>query len=222
MHQTSNDNQKPSTRIPYNGEPLQDGEVLVPSFIDREYAKLINAIGVRTWYCAGIPYYVMFVPVPAEQVDIALKTLIAEVNDYIDDLLGPNRYSRCMIIQSDGSRKPCPKEIKGKYNRCSECSHRGEYQKEDRAYVSLETLDEENYIPMETVPSAEESALFRCMLKDVLEESDETNPEYALIIRLGMQGYSTKEIVQMLPQGKSQAYQTIKNCRKYVRDKLTT
>ena len=220
MKQSINDKQKPCNRIPYNGEPLRDGEVLVPMCISREHAKLIGAIGVRTWYSAGIPYYVMFVPVPAEQAGIARKAFNAEVNDYIDDQLGPNRYSRCMIPQSDGSLKPCPKEIDGKYNRCAECPHRGEYYKEDRAYVSLETLDDENYCPMETVPSAEETALLRYMIDDVLRELDETNPLYALITRLIMQGYSTKEIVQMLPQGKSQAYQAIKNCRKFLKEKL--
>lgn len=223
MDQPINDNQNHSSnRIPYDGEPLQDSEVLVPQFINREYADLIEAKGVRTWYRSGVPYHIMYVPVPADQVGVSLKAFNADVNDYLNEQLGPNRYSRCLIKMPDGSKKPCPKEINGSYNPCTNCPHRGQLEKEDRSFVSMDALDEQDFHPANATPSAEDCAMLSCLLTDLLDDFAEQYPHYAEIIRLGYQGYDRKEIVEMLPVKKTQAYQTIKNCRKYVRDSLIT
>ena len=69
MKQAINGNQNTTSFHPYNGEPLEDGDVLVPMLINRTYADLIDAQGVRTWYKCGIPYLVMFVPVAEEKAE---------------------------------------------------------------------------------------------------------------------------------------------------------
>ena len=207
-------------RLTFNGEPLKEGEILVPQFISREYADLIDATDVRTWYMCGVPYLVMFVAVPAEQAEIALQAFNADVNDYMDERLGPNRRSRCLIRQPDGSSRPCPKETKGRYNPCTGCPHRGTLEKEDRSPVSLDALNEEGFHPAEAAPSAESCAMLGFLLEDLLDDFSDKCPHYAEIVRLSFDGLDKKEILQRLPMKKSQAYQTYKNCRKAVEDFL--
>ncbi len=206
------DNQSKNNYLPYNGEPLQENEILVPQFITREYAELIDAMGVRTWYKSGIPYMVMFVPVPKDQAHIALQAFNADVNDYLDEKLGPNRYSRCLIPQSDGSYRPCPKESNGKRNTCRECPLRGKLEKEDRNPISLESLEEENFHPMANESSAESCAMFGFLLQDLLDDFTVKCPRYADIIQLGLSGMDKKAILQQLPMKKTQAHQTYNDC----------
>ena len=220
MKTTDNRNQPHATRVPFNGESLRDGEVLVPQFISRDYADLIDATDVRTWYMCGVPYLVMFVAVPAEQAEIALKAFNADVNDYMDERLGPNRRSRCLIRQPDGSTRPCPKETNGRYNPCTGCLHRGKLEKEDRSPVSLDALNEEGFHPAEAAPSAESCAMLGFLLEDLLDEFSDKCPRYVDIIRLSYDGLDKKKILQQLPMKKSQAYQTYKGCRKAVEEFL--
>ena len=206
MAQATSDNQRKTDYLPYNGEPLQDDQALVPQLITPDYADLIQAQGVRFWHKCGVVYPVMFVPVPAEQAQIAWQAFNADVNGYLDEQLGPNRYSRCMIPQPDGSTKPCPKETNGRRNTCSSCPYRGKLEKEDRNQVSLESLDEENYHPMSAAPSAEDCAMLGFLLKDLLDDFSDKCPHYADIIRLGYEGLGKKEIIQELP--------VFNNCKK--------
>ena len=94
--------------ISYNGEPLREGEVLVPQLVDdRDYAIAIGAKpeNLRTWTKGGVSYTVMFVPVTADQETISQQAFDAAVNEFLDEKLGPNRHSRCLIPQPDGTKK---------------------------------------------------------------------------------------------------------------------
>ena len=219
MAPTNKVNQSDPVQIPFNGEPLQENEVLVPQFISREYAELIDAQGVRTWYRAGIPYLVMFVPVKTDQETEARRAFNADVNDYVDDLLGPNRYSRCMIDMPNGKQKPCPKEINGKYNPCKDCPNRGKLPKEIRNTQSLDAL-EEKHQPTGGMYATDSCAMFGSLLDSLLDEFTDKCPHYAEIIRLGYSGMSRKDIVQQLPVQKSQGYQIFKDCQKAVEEYL--
>lgn len=220
MQQTNNDRQTNHGLIPFNDEPLREGEVLVPQLISREYADLAGAAGVRTWYRCGIPYLVMFVAVPAGQAEIALKAFNADVNDYLDERLGPNRYARCLVRQADGSIRPCPKETGGRANLCTGCPDRGRLEKEDRNPVSLDALNEEEFHPAEAAPSAESCAMLGLLLEDLLAEFADRYPQYAEIIRLGYGGLDRKEIIRQLPMKKSRAYEAYSDCRKAAEDFL--
>ena len=112
----------------YNGEPLQEGETLVPYLVDDlEYAVILGLIPnhMRIWTKAGIQFNVMFVPVPEEQAEIFRKEFNSSVNELLDQKLGRNRFSRCLVPQPDGSRKPCPKLKNGNHPPCATCPHRG-------------------------------------------------------------------------------------------------
>ena len=216
----TNGNLNKTAYVPYNGEPLKEGEVLVPQLVDRNYARSIGAKGLRTWCRGGVYYTIMFIPVPAEQEQLAWQTFNADVNDLLNERLGPNRYARCLIPQTDGTSKACPKVCGDNHPPCAECPYKGLYEREDRTVLSLEQLEEFDFAPMENTPSAEDCAMLDILLEDLLKNLDSMNPAYGQIVRMGYQGYQTKEIIQALPLKKSQAYRTVADCRKAVEELL--
>ena len=116
-----------NTRKPYNDKPLREGEVLVPQMVtDRWYAISIggNPRNFRTWTLAGIRYTVMFVPVSKDKEAISMKAFTEALNELLDERLGPNRHSRCLIPQPDGSVKICPKVNGNNHAPCAQCPHR--------------------------------------------------------------------------------------------------
>ena len=215
----NSDNQNKQNYHPYNGNPPADGEVLVPMLINRDYADLIEAQGVRTWYKCGIPFQVMFVPVAEEKAELAQKAFHADLNGYLAEQIGPNRHARCLVPQEDGSVKPCPREINGKRNICTKCPQRGKLEKEDRSLVSLETLTEENFHPMKTEPSAENEALVNTILDDLLKLASKFL-YHEDIIRMGIDGLDRKQIIERLPVKKSQRYQIYNDCKRVVEEYL--
>lgn len=83
----------------------------------------------------------------------------AAVNELLDEKLGPNRHSRCLVPQPDGTKKVCPKVKDGNHAPCATCPHKGEFERENKSMVSIETLNEDEYHPMQAAPSAETEAL---------------------------------------------------------------
>lgn len=206
-----------NNRKPYNNVPLREGEVLVPQLVDdRAYAIAIGAdpVNLRTYTTAGVSYLVMFVAVPKEHEAESMKAYYAAVNELLDEKLGPNRASRCLIPQADGTKKVCPKLKDGNHEPCDTCPHRGEYEREDRSMVSLQDLDDENYAPMESAPSAEDEALLGIMLDDLLEYLGGMNPMLADVVRMGYDGMTKKDIVRNLPVKSSQAYDLFNKAHK--------
>ena len=219
MAQKINDN----SRKPFNGEPLHEGEVLVPQFVDdRDYAIAIGAKpeNLRTWSKGGVSYTVMFVPVPADQEKVSQQMFDAAVNEYLDEKLGPNRHSRCLIPQPDGSVKPCPKVKNGNHAPCATCPHKGEYEREDKSMVSLQTLDEENFHPMEAAPSAETEALEKIIFDDLVTYLKDISPDLADVVTLGFQGFAKKDVVKRLKVKSSQAYSTYDKAERLTREFL--
>ena len=212
-----------NTRKPYNDKPLREGEVLVPQMVtDRWYAISIggNPRNFRTWTLAGIRYTVMFVPVSKDKEAISMKAFTEALNELLDERLGPNRRSRCLIPQPDGSVKGCPKVNGNNHAPCSICPHRGEYEREDRSVVSLDELAEEDFTPMECVPSAESLAMGGFLLGDLLQYLESINPIMADIVSMGYDGLEKKEIVQRLGVKSSRGYELCAKAEKLVREFL--
>ena len=206
----------------YNNEPLRDGEILVPQLVSREYAIARGAdpANLRTWVKCGVRFLVMFVPVPVAQEKICWQVFNSEVNELLDERLGPNRRSRCLIPQPDGSVKTCPKMKSGSHVPCAICPYRGVYEKEDRSVVSLDELDEDAYHPMVASPPSESVAVERFLLDDLLDYLRGINPALADVVSLGFQGFDKKDIVRMLPVKSSQAYELVKKAENLTRDFL--
>lgn len=212
-----------NSRKSYNDEPLHEGEVLVPQLVDdREYAIAIGAKpeNLRTWTKGGISYEVMFVPVPADQETISQQAFDAAVNELLDEKLGPNRHSRCLIPQPDGTMKVCPKVKNGNHAPCATCPHKGEYEREDKSRVSIETLNEDEYHPMQAAPSAETEALEKAIFDDLVVYLKAINPDLADVVTLGFQGFDKKDVVKQLPVKSSQAYDLYAKAEKLTREFL--
>lgn len=212
-----------NTRKSFNGVPLREGEVLVPQLVDdREYAIAIGAKpeNLRTWTKGGVSYTVMFVPVPADQEKISQQVFDAAVNELLDEKIGPNRHSRCLVPQPDGTKKPCPKIKDGNHGPCATCPHKDEYEREDRSMVSLEELDEENFHPMEAAPSAETEALEEVIFDDLIAYLKDINPALADVVTLGFKGFDKKDVVRQLPVKSSQAYDLYAKAERLTREFL--
>ena len=192
---------------PYNDQPLKADEVLVPQMVDEDYARGsgANMANLRTWKKCGISFLVMFIPVKKSQEKQAMRVFNAHVNELLDEKLGPNRHSRCLIPQPDGSKKACPKKQGGNHPDCEHCPHRNEYEREDRSSVSLNYLDEFEYAAG-SAPSASDEFMVGELLRELLEELEKRNPQLAKIVTLGYAGYEKKEVLSMLGVKQAQAY----------------
>ena len=191
----------------YNDQPLKTDEVLIPQMVDEDYARGIgaNMANLRTWKKCGVSFLVMFVPVKKELEKQMMSTFNARVNELLDEKIGPNRHSRCMIPQPDGSKKVCPKKQGDNHPDCEHCPHRNEYERQDRSNASLNYLDEFEYAAG-SVLSASDEFMVRELLKELLEELEDRNPQLAKIVTLGYAGYEKKEVLSMLGVKQSQAY----------------
>ena len=207
----------------YNNEPLREGEVLVPQLVDdRDYAIAIGAKREKlgTWTKRGVSYTVMFVPVPADQETISQQAFDAAVNELLDEKLGPNRHSRCLVPQPDGTKKVCPKVKDGNHAPCATCPHKGEFEREDKSMVSIETLNEDEYHPMQAAPSAETEALEKAIFEDLVDYLKTINSDLADVVTLGFRGFDKKDVVKQLPVKSSQAYDMYAKAEKLTREFL--
>lgn len=205
----------------YNDAPLQADEVLVPQLVSKEYATGLgaNLANLRTWKKSGISYLVMFIPVPKSQEKQAWSIFNAEVNELLDEKLGPNRFSRCMVPQPDGSKKPCPKKKRNNHESCANCPFRNVYEKEDRATVSLDKLAEMNYAAG-AESHADDDYKVEMLLEDLINELEQQNPKLARIVTLGYAGYSKAEIFEMIGVQKTQGYDLFKEAERLTKEFL--
>lgn len=83
----------------FDGREVEEGQVLVPQRTLREYARSIGAVmeNMRIWSTAGVKYLVMFVPVSMDMEDICWKVFYSELNEYLDECLGPGRRGRNIV-----------------------------------------------------------------------------------------------------------------------------
>ena len=83
----------------YDGCNLEEGQVLVPQLVTFEYARSIGAEmgNLRTWTTAGVRYLVMFVPVSWAMKDVCMKAFYADLNELLDERLGPGRRGRKVV-----------------------------------------------------------------------------------------------------------------------------
>jgi hypothetical protein len=100
------------------------------------------------------------------------------------------------------------------------CPHRGEYEREDRSVVSLDELTEEDFSPMECVPSAESVAMDVLTLDALLKHLRSINPIMEQIVSMAHYGLKKKEIVRRLGVKSSQAYALYTKTEMIVREFL--
>lgn len=207
----------------YNGEPLREGEVLVPMMVDDlQYAIDLGAKreNLRTWKTIGVSFAVMFVPVPADQEAISKGSFYAGLKELLDEKRGPNRFARCMIPQADGSKKVCPKCQNGNHLPCAACPYKDLYERENKSMISIEELKGEEYKKHMYTCSAESEAMMELLFDDLQDYLHDIEPALEQVVTLGFQGFDRKEIVQQLPGKKTRTYQTYARAEKLARDFL--
>lgn len=205
----------------YNDAPLKDGEVLVPQLVSKEYAMGLkaNMSNLRTWEKSGISYLVMFIPVPKDHEKQAWSIFNVEVNELLDEKLGPNRFSRCMVPQPDGSKKPCPKKNGNNHECCANCPFRNIYEKEDRSMVYWSQLEETEYAGG-VESHADDDYKVEALLEDLINELEQKNPKLARIVTLGYAGYSKAEIFEMIGVQKTQGHDLFKEAERLTKEFL--
>jgi hypothetical protein len=205
----------------FNDRSLRAGEVLVPQLVDEDYARSLgaNMANLRTWEKAGFQYLVMFVPVPESMEKQAWSVFNSEVNDLLNERLGPNRFSRCMIPQPDGSVKRCPKKSGDNHESCSCCPLRGRLEKEDRGMVYWSQLDETEFAAG-AESHADDTYKEEFLLAELISELERLNPKLARIVTLSYAGYEKNEIFKMIGVKKSQGYDLFKEAERLAKEFL--
>lgn len=148
----------------YNGKPLVPGEVLVLTPYDEDdvEANCTSKENIVTVPMAGRFFKAVLKAVPTEFESVA-KT---QFNDWINSQLPIQRDGRCMIPQPDGSFKEYPRKNGANHSVCKNCSHRNEYERNDKFVVTVESLEDEFGYAAATVPSVEDDFIDRETLSE--------------------------------------------------------
>ena len=86
--------------------------------------------------------------------------------------------------------------------------------------ASIETLNEDEYHPMQAAPSAETEALEKAIFDDLVTYLKAINSDLADVVTLGFQGFDKKDVVKQLPVKSSQAYDLYAKAGKLTREFL--
>ena len=132
----------------------------------------------------------------------------AQFNDWVNTQLPAQRDGRCMIPQPDGSFKECPRKNGTNHPACKDCSHQNEYERKDKAVISVESLEDEfgysaatapsvedEYIDMETLSEAQRAFLRK------MEQLIEVSPKHGLALLLMAMGINGAEFADRLQLG---------------------
>ena len=155
----NHDNQSKNEPRTLNDIPIQPGEELVKVFIGRDFTLDPNGEDMKNLHwgrIAKIWYRYAYVPVPKDMVEVAKQAFTSALNEMISEVLGPQRWARCLVPQPDGTLKPCNKDHAPK---CSECPYHGKLGTEDRRTANIEYLLEHECMPGEPTYSEDSMLL---------------------------------------------------------------
>lgn len=189
-------------RQAYNGLPLKEGEVLVPTLADDNFIRTNEVSGdkLRSWRMAGVDYTVAFYPVAADAVKHAMSQYHSQVNDLLDRKLGPNRDARCLIPQEDGSFVVCPKKRGDNRCACKDCPYHGVYEREDKGIVSLDEIHDDYELDVPASNNTEAEALLPIILDDLMSELKEKNPRIYTVLSLLKEGKDKKDVLKSIKE----------------------
>ena len=197
---------KSERTLNYNGNPLKPGEVLVLTPYDEDdvEANCTNKENIVTVPMAGRFFKAVLKAVPIEFEAMAKS----QFNDWVNTQLPAQRDGRCMIPQPDGSFKECPRKNGTNHPACKDCSHQNEYERKDKAVISVESLEDEfgysaatapsvedEYIDMETLSEAQRAFLRK------MEQLIEVSPKHGLALLLMAMGINGAEFADRLQLG---------------------
>lgn len=200
----------------FDGEPIPEGYVLAPVWLQRDFAKNYPGLkmeNLTTRTFAGIRFLIGYVAVPPEKYEGLKQDCDKQINAY----LKKHRAGRCIIgKKKDESPKLCPKT-----NRCKGCIHKGEYErynpeKDDNPEIVFSDLTEEigvyDHYACEEDNETDEERLAR-----LLKHLETIDKRYCDIVTMKLAGVSMEDIFDKLGLKSSRGYQVVDECEQACR-----
>lgn len=220
-----------ANKKPYNNIEPKEDEELVPIlafnliewnkyFVNKDSNKsgaLVNLDNIETWHLGGRTIKVAFVAVPSEKADVSIEAFWKEVNAYLDS----TRKKRCLIDNGYGELIRCPS-----CNCCEECENNYRGNRITSRTLSLDKImsdkvedGKSGFDPTGTNKYEDLSNLMDTF-NDLIKEIEEQDPEKGRILRLLLEEYDKKEIIEKcgIDKGKTQAYSMISKIQKEAKE----
>lgn len=204
----------------YTGRPLNADEVLVLMPYDAMDVETNckRRDNIVTVHVGGRSVKGVWKAVPSEWADEAK----AQFNIWARDQYAAPIEGRCLIPQDDGTEKPCPRKNGNNRCCCAQCPHRGEYDREIIAPLSIDHMrDEYNYDPASGDLSPEDrffateeefEGIDRA--NTFFERVKEISPKHALALKLmslGIRGEQFYQEMGLSRGGANYVYHQIKD-----------
>lgn len=190
-------------QVNYNGEPLKEDEVLVPTPYDEYDVQLnvTNKDNIITVSEFGISVKAVLKSVPKSFE----KEAWAQFYSWCREQRPKPTKGRCMIKQSDGTYKECPKKNGNNRVACAECPNRGKLQRRDISKVSVEEQEEKNGAILPPSPAAdsyiiEKENLIESKQRIIakVDEMMDKSPKHCLAMLLMGLGFKGEEFAERM------------------------
>lgn len=176
-----------------------DNEVLIPMITTIEAALDYgySRSDIRMWRVGNRTLPVILVPGTKEQYD-------AYINSFVREFKAEDRDKRCQIPGENGCLIRCPDE-----NKCRECPYHLSLDKEAQGTAPFSSLtitntdgSEEPFEPISPEGYNSTDEYYR-LVEDLVAYLEARRAEYGAIARLLLDGYSRREIAEVLDLPKS-------------------
>lgn len=176
---------------------INDNQVLIPMITTVEAALDFgySRKDIRMWRVGNRILPVILVPGTKEQYD-------AYINSFVREYKQEDRDKRCQIPGENGCLIRCPEE-----NKCRTCPYHQSMDKEAQGTVTFSDLairnedgSEEEYEPVTPEGYFDD---YEQVCEDLIRYVAEKKPECEEVVKLLLEGYSRREIAQVLNLPKS-------------------
>lgn len=195
-------------------------QVLIPMIIDKdsieEHGMMVGVrkSQIRKWRVGNRIVDVVLIPGTKEQYDAVMSSYSAEFK-------AEDRDKRCEISNGNGKLIRCPEN-----NKCSQCPYATSLDKKNFGTLTFSCLaadnedgEESDFEPV--APATYGAAdIYLGMLKELISRVQEIDPNYGKILQLLSDGFSHKEIADVIGIGKSTVTDKVAKIKALVMDLL--
>lgn len=195
-------------------------QVLIPMIIDKdsieEHGMLagVRKSQIRKWRVGNRIVDVVLIPGTKEQYDAVMSSYSAEFK-------AEDRDKRCEISNGSGKLIRCPEN-----NKCSQCPYAISLDKKNFGTLTFSCLaadnedgEESDFEPV--APATYGAAdIYLGMLNELISRVQEIDPNYGKILQLLSDGFSHKEIADVIGIGKSTVTDKVAKIKALVMDLL--
>ena len=195
-------------------------QVLIPMIIDKdsieEHGMMagVRKSQIRKWRVGNRIVDVVLIPGTKEQYDAVMSSYSAEFK-------AEDRDKRCEISNGNGRLIRCPEN-----NKCSQCPYATSLDKKNFGTLTFSCLaadnedgEESDFEPV--APATYGAAdIYLGMLNELISRVQEIDPNYGKILQLLSDGFSHKEIADVIGIGKSTVTDKVAKIKALVMDLL--